>query len=289
MRKMAGPFLAIFDDDDYDETSRSSRATPVYQRRLDALNELNDIELLRRYRIDKAGIEVCGVICYLLTAFFISLFAHSCARTSKRRITAAACRLNLKCSHFFNTAQVQRSSCTSAIATAFRKLQHLGELFFFAILSKLCVATFCSAVNNVAHALVRRASEFITLPTAAESAAIKRGFLAYGGFPNVVGALDGTHIYIVAPPRAVERQYVNRKSRHSINVQALVDHRGLFRQISAEWPGSSHDAHVLRSSALWPLAESHALDGYVLGDRGYPARRWLLTPFATPSNAAQRR
>ena len=66
MRKMAGPFLAIFDDDEHNKTSRISRATPVYQRRLDALNELNDIELLRRYRFDKAGIEVCGVNCYLL-------------------------------------------------------------------------------------------------------------------------------------------------------------------------------------------------------------------------------
>ena len=64
MRKMADAFLAIFDDDEHNETSRLSRATPVYQRRLDALNELNDIELLRRYRFDKAGIEVCGVDCY---------------------------------------------------------------------------------------------------------------------------------------------------------------------------------------------------------------------------------
>ena len=64
MRKMADAFLAIFDDDEHNETSRLSRATPVYQRRLDALNELNDIELHRQYRFDKAEIEVCGVYCY---------------------------------------------------------------------------------------------------------------------------------------------------------------------------------------------------------------------------------
>ena len=62
------------------------------------------------------------------------------------------------------------------------------------------ICSLVRAVNEVAHAIVRRASEFIALPTAAESVAIKRGFRAYGGFPNVVGALDGTHIYIVAPP-----------------------------------------------------------------------------------------
>ena len=137
----------------------------------------------------------------------------------------------------------------------------------------LFICLLVRSVNEVAHALVRRASEFNALPTAADSAEIKRGVRANGGFPKVVGALDGTHIYIVASSRAVERQYVNHKSRHSINVQALVDYCGLFRRISAEGPVSTHDAHVMHSSSLWPLAKSQARDGYVLGDRGDTARR----------------
>ena len=41
------------------------------------------------------------------------------------------------------------------------------------------------------------------------------------GFPNVVGAVDGTHIRIQAPTQN-EDDYVNRKGYHSINVQVCV-------------------------------------------------------------------
>jgi len=42
------------------------------------------------------------------------------------------------------------------------------------------------------------------------------------GFPNCVGVVDGTHIRILSPSMAVEREYINRKNYHSINVQCKV-------------------------------------------------------------------
>jgi hypothetical protein len=38
------------------------------------------------------------------------------------------------------------------------------------------------------------------------------------GFPDVIGAIDCTHIKI-ADPTVNEEEYVNRKGFHSINVQ----------------------------------------------------------------------
>jgi hypothetical protein len=52
--------------------------------------------------------------------------------------------------------------------------------------------------------------------------AITQGFHSIAGFPNVVGAIDGTQIPITAPMEE-EHLYVCRKEYHSLNVQAILD------------------------------------------------------------------
>lgn len=49
---------------------------------------------------------------------------------------------------------------------------------------------------------------------------IKSSFEEEGGFPGVIGVVDGTHICIRAPQHEPEA-YINRKKFHSINVQVL--------------------------------------------------------------------
>ena len=39
------------------------------------------------------------------------------------------------------------------------------------------------------------------------------------GFPNVVGAIDCTHVWIKSPAGPRERGFVNRKGYKSLNVQ----------------------------------------------------------------------
>ena len=56
----------------------------------------------------------------------------------------------------------------------------------------------------------------------------------------------------------------------------------MLRDIYAGWPGSTHDARVLRNSSLFTNA---TLDGYfdanryLIGDSAYPLKHWLMTPF----------
>ena len=54
----------------------------------------------------------------------------------------------------------------------------------------------------------------------------KRGFYDKGGFIGVIGCVDGTHVKIQGPTEN-ENDYVNRNGFHSINVQAICNHKGM--------------------------------------------------------------
>lgn len=70
------------------------------------------------------------------------------------------------------------------------------------------------------------------------------------GLPQSVGAIDGSHIPIIASTNYHTDSF-NRKGWHSIILQAVVDGRG---NVFTGLPGSMHDARVLRLSSLWELA-----------------------------------
>ena len=55
----------------------------------------------------------------------------------------------------------------------------------------------------------------------------------------------------------------------------------------AKWPGSVHDARILRESDLFKALESDQkpFDGVLLGDSGYMLRDWLMTPILNPHDA----
>ncbi|KAK0146483.1 putative nuclease HARBI1 [Merluccius polli] len=84
---------------------------------------------------------------------------------------------------------------------------------------------------------------------AVNQAHIKAQFAEIGGFPNVIGAIDCTHIAIKAPSEG-EYAYVNRKHFHSLNVQIICDAQMRLTNIVARWPGSTHDSFVLTNSSV---------------------------------------
>ena len=82
-------------------------------------------------------------------------------------------------------------------------------------------STVSRVVTNVSNALISKQSEFITWPTDAEVAEVKNSFYRRGGFPCVIGCVDGTHIRIQALNEHENALNVNRKGFHSINVQGV--------------------------------------------------------------------
>lgn len=70
------------------------------------------------------------------------------------------------------------------------------------------------------------------------------------GFHQCVGAVDGSHITIKAPPE-YHADYYKRKGWYSIMLQAVVDSSYRFIDINVGWPGMLHDARVFSNSKMF--------------------------------------
>ena len=105
----------------------------------------------------------------------------------------------------------------------------------------------------------------------------------------VVGAIDGSHIPMIAPS-IDEYAYVIRKQYHSINMQAICDSNLIFQDVAATWPESHHDFCILQSSTVYDRFENDEFgDCWLLGDSGYPQKKWLITPLGNPATVEERR
>ena len=95
---------------------------------------------------------------------------------------------------------------------------------------------------------------------------IKREFYEIAGLPNVIGAIDCTHVRL-KPPSVNDYAYVNRKNYHSINVQIISDAKLRLLNVVARWPGSTHDAFIFNNSNVGRRLQEGALRGqsYLLG------------------------
>ena len=90
------------------------------------------------------------------------------------------------------------------------------------------------------------AAKLITWPIGERLQDITKEFEDMRGMPSVIGAIDGSHIPIKAPVLCPEN-YINCKGFHSVILQAVCDHRMLFADCYAGWPGSVHDARVFKA------------------------------------------
>ena len=73
--------------------------------------------------------------------------------------------------------------------------------------------------------------------------------------PQVVGAIDGTHVEIICPDNDSKVDYYSRKQMYTENTQAIVEADPVFLDIATGFPGSVHDARVLRSTSLFAQTE----------------------------------
>ncbi|KAI2644015.1 Protein ANTAGONIST OF LIKE HETEROCHROMATIN PROTEIN 1 [Labeo rohita] len=120
-------------------------------------------------------------------------------------------------------------------------------------------STAVSITNHVASAIVKNLlSLFIRTPSEQEFESIIQGFRDRWGFPQCGGAIDGTHIGILAPPVS-SAGYYNWKGFYSVILQGVVDHRLMFWDINVGWLGKVHDARVFANSSLFERGQSNTL------------------------------
>lgn len=114
-----------------------------------------------------------------------------------------------------------------------------------------------------------------------------RAFHEIAGLPATLGAIDCTHVAIQSPGGDQAELYRNRKGYFSINVQAVCTASLKITNVVARWPGSVHDATIFGQSRLCAQFETgEIVHGHLVGDGGYPCKKYLLTPlFSTVTNA----
>ena len=161
-------------------------------------------------------------------------------------------------------------------------------------------STVCTIVVETCNMIATHLfPQYVCFPTGDRLRDVITNFETCWGFPQTVGAIDGTHTPIVRPQESAS-DYYNRKGYYSVIMQAVVDYRGQFVDAYIGWPGKVHDARVLVNSSLYQRAMNgtllpdwkRSISGVqvpliILGDPAYPALPWIMKPYPETSQSAR--
>lgn len=182
------------------------------------------------------------------------------------------------------------------VVVAMFKLMHGVCIPLVADKAALGKSTVHEILRQVCSAISIHFGHLIAWPTGRRPMRVAAGFQAKQGFPNCIGAIDGTHIYVNSPPNTIAAaDHRNRHKSFSVLLQGVVDSKCYFTSINTGPPGSLHDSAHFKSTELYRKAEAGTMGGfhddplgwdlglpfppYLVADRGYPLLSWCITPF----------
>nr|XP_022308063.1 putative nuclease HARBI1 [Crassostrea virginica] len=235
-----------------DEIERECKRMRVFRDRNNPLEVLNDIEVIERYRLPR------NVLIRL-----VELVREDVERPTKR------------------------SHSLSALTQVLVTVRYLAKGSFFSEcgdLHGLSRPSVSRCIEGVTKSICQRLDN-IHFPIGNDAVRTKHDFYQIAGFPNVLGAVDGSLIPIIAPKNN-EPEYVCRKGFHAINIQVVADASLRFTNIVCKWPGSVHDAFIFANSALKDQMETRN-DGWLLGDSAYALKKYMMTSKSNPSDQGE--
>ncbi|XP_045571074.1 putative nuclease HARBI1 [Salmo salar] len=121
----------------------------------------------------------------------------------------------------------------------------------------------------VLHGIISLTPQYIVSVHCCATDRLKGDFHTIAGFPNVIGAIDCTHIAIKAPS-VNEINFVNRKGFYSVNVQVICDSHLALLNVVAKWPGGTHESFIAQNRSVDLNLQKGAVED--IGDRGYPLK-----------------
>ncbi|XP_072254313.1 putative nuclease HARBI1 [Pyxicephalus adspersus] len=186
--------------------------------------------------------------------------------------------------------KTRRSQAVPGMTRLLTTLYILGRGSFqttSALVCGLSQPTVSRVFMQVINAIVDLVPSYIHFPdTAEEWRNVKEDFFREAGFPNILGAIDCTHVAIQAPIQGIS--FRNRKQYDSLNVQIVCDANRRIMSARTGFPGSCHDAYILRQTALYQKFISGEMpEGWLIGDKGYGQLPWLMTPVRHPRSQAE--
>jgi len=136
-----------------------------------------------------------GTFTYVLHVIYEDIFRQD---TSMRKAVTAKRRLAIALYYLASTSEYRTISNLFGVSISF----------------------VCSCIKDVCNAITKLMSSAISFPSGENLLHVIQGYEEWG-FPMCAGAIDGTHIPIIAPKES-HTDYVNRKGYHSIIMQAVV-------------------------------------------------------------------
>jgi hypothetical protein len=190
----------------------------------------------------------------------------------------------------------QPVSVEKKVVVTLFKLMHGVSIPLVADKAAIGKSTVHGILRQVCSAISQNFGHLIAWPVGRRLARVTTGFQSKQWMPNCIGAIDGTHIYIAAPPNSiVAADHMNRNKSFSILLQGVVDTKCYFTSVNTGLPGSLHDSAHFKSTELYRKVDEGVMGGfhddpltlpaglpfspYIVADRGYPLLSWCITPF----------
>lgn len=146
------------------------------------------------------------------------------------------------------------------------------------------------ALKKLVESVLKRRNEIIEMPTTeAQFRQVADRFYTYG-FPNVVGAIDGTSITLKVPDE--ERlDYMTRKHVTAVNLTAVCDAEKTYQYVVCGHSARSNDAHIFASCSLARDVyhrQSIPPQYHIIGDAAYGNHINVIAPFKGENLPADR-